>query len=105
MKRPGLDLDDRAIEMLCRRFGIAALYVFGSALREDFGPESDIDFVVRMQAGVRLRFRELMKLEEELAALSGPAVDVILGTELDASDAKPYRRREIIDTMEPIFGR
>ena len=105
MKSPALDLDHRRIETLCRRFGIKELYVFGAALRGDFRAESDIDFVVRMEAGVRLRFRELMQLEDELAALTGRSVDVVLGTELDSPDANPYRKRHILTTMEPIFGR
>ena len=81
------------------------MYVFGSLLRDDFGPGSDVDFVLRLEEGVRLRFSELLDMEEELAALVGRPVDIVLGTEIDSPSANPYRREHILASMEPLYAR
>jgi Predicted nucleotidyltransferases len=78
--------------------------VFGSILRDDYRPDSDIDFVVTYQPGVRPHFREVLDMEEELATLVGRQVDVVERPQLDAADANPIRRREILKTMEPIYA-
>ena len=48
---PLLDLPHEEIEAFCRHWRIIELAVFGSALRDDFGPESDIDFLVTFAPG------------------------------------------------------
>jgi len=79
--------------------------VFGAFLRGDFGPDSDVDFVVRMEGGFRLTFRELGEVERELSQIVGRPVDVVLGAELDAPGANPYRKRHILQTMERVYAR
>ena len=67
-----------AIESLCRKYGVEELSVFGSVLRDDFGPDSDIDFLVRFQnddCGPWMG--KLLDLEQELSRLLGRKVDVV----------------------------
>jgi predicted nucleotidyltransferase len=104
MERHGITIDSEAIQTFCRRRRIKELFVFGSFLRDDFKPDSDVDFIVRMEAGVRLRFRKLLDMEDELSALVGRPVDIVLGTEIDSPDANPYRRKHILATMEPLYS-
>src|SRR5947208_1021693 len=104
MNRHGIQLGTETIQAFCRRRHIKSLYVFGSVLRDDFRPDSDIDFVIRMEDGVRLRFRELMEMEDELSLLVGRPVDIVLGTELDAPSANQFRKRRILASMEPLYG-
>ena len=101
----GIQLDNSIIQSFCRRRRIKELFVFGSILRDDFDDGSDVDFVVRMEEGVRLRFSELLDMEDELLALVGRPVDIVLGTEIDAPDANPYRRKHILSTMVPLYVR
>jgi hypothetical protein len=63
-------VDPQALAALCRRWGIRELAIFGSALREDFTPESDIDLLVEFEPGTVLGFRRL-DLERELSELFG----------------------------------
>ena len=58
------------IAEFCRRWKIKELRLFGSALREDFGPDSDVDFLVEFQPGTMVGFR-ILDIEEELSRLLG----------------------------------
>lgn len=65
-----LSVDSSALAELCRRWGIRELALFGSALRPDFSPTSDVDLLVDFAPGVVLGFR-YFQLEQELSALFG----------------------------------
>jgi predicted nucleotidyltransferase len=67
--RPPL-ADPSALAELCRRWGIRELALFGSALRDDFGPASDVDLLVEFEPGTVLGFRRF-ELERELSGLFG----------------------------------
>lgn len=65
-----------ALAELCRRWGVTELSVFGSALRDDFSPESDVDLVVAFPRERRMGL-EFFELEAELEELLGRKVDLI----------------------------
>ena len=68
---PKVSIPKNKLAEFCRSHGIRRLHIFGSALREDFGPESDIDLLVEFEPG---RFRGLFgvaAVESELSALFG----------------------------------
>jgi predicted nucleotidyltransferase len=76
-----LEIDGRTIDAerladLCRRFGVAELAVFGSALRGDARLDSDVDLLYVLSPGVRLGFG-IDRLEDELADLFGRNVDLV----------------------------
>ncbi len=55
----------------CRRHRIRRLALFGSVLRDDFGPESDVDVLVEFEPGTRVGFFKLYDLEQELSQILG----------------------------------
>ena len=59
----------------CRRHHIRKLALFGSVLREDFGPESDVDVLVEFEPGTRVGLR-FFTIERELSELLGRKVDL-----------------------------
>ena len=62
---------------LCRRHHIRRLALFGSALRDDFGPDSDIDLLVEFELGTTVGFR-IFRVEEELSVVfGGRKIDVL----------------------------
>jgi predicted nucleotidyltransferase len=65
-----------AIAALCRRYRIASIRVFGSALRSDFSPESDLDLLVEFTPGVDPDLFELGGLQQDLTDLFGRDVDL-----------------------------
>ncbi len=71
-----LDIPSTALAEFCRRHHIRKLWLFGSALRDDFGPDSDVDVLVRFEPGTVVGMR-ILDMEEELAALFGRKVDIV----------------------------
>ncbi len=67
----------RALEALARRHGLARVVVFGSAVRSDFGPGSDVDVLVEPRPDVRLGLDDVVRLREQLEEAFGRDVDVV----------------------------
>ena len=72
---PNVVIDREALAAFCRRHGVRRLAVFGSALRHDFGPHSDIDVLVEFEPGLTpgLAF---FAMQDELSAMLGRVVDL-----------------------------
>lgn len=71
----GIEIPRDTIAQFCRERGIRRLSIFGSALREDFRPESDLDILIEFQPGVRVGLR-FFTMERELSQLLGRKVDL-----------------------------
>lgn len=84
----------------CRKWKIAELSLFGSVLREDFNPHSDIDVLVVFAPEASWSLFDLPRMQAELS--------VILGRHADLIDMKglrnPFRRREILATREIVYA-
>ncbi|MFI5461211.1 MAG: nucleotidyltransferase family protein [Isosphaerales bacterium] len=92
------------IAALCEKYQVEELSVFGSVLRDDFGPESDIDFLVVFQDGdAGPWMSRLLDLEEDLSALLGRKIDFVDKGGLEQSHNRPTRRRAILDTAQVIY--
>lgn len=93
MKRVGnIPLPADEIAEFCRRHRIRKLAIFGSALREDFGPDSDVDVLVEFEAGAAVGLFRLAGLEFELSRILG-------GRKVDLNTANclsPYFRDEVV---------
>jgi len=87
----------------CRRWSIIELALFGSVLRDDFRPDSDVDVLVRFAPDARHSLFSLVRIQDELSALLGRQVDVVSRRGIEAS-RNPIRRREILDSAEVIYA-
>ncbi len=70
MVRPGIEVPRERLAKLCHRHHIRWLALFGSVLRDDFRPDSDVDVLVEFDPDVPVGFR-IFRVEEELSALFG----------------------------------
>ena len=75
MISPAVHIDRQRLTEICRRYGVCRLSLFGSVLREDFTPESDVDLLVVFQPGIQHGL-SFFALEEELSELLGRKVDL-----------------------------
>lgn len=87
-----VELDKDALAAFCRKWRIRELSLFGSALRDDFSPESDLDFLVSCEPETRLDIDILLNMKEELEARFGRPVDVV---EKEAR-RNPWRKYETL---------
>lgn len=89
---------------ICRRLGVSELAIFGSSLRDDFRPDSDIDFLVRFinnDSGAWMS--KFMDLEQALATLLNRKVDLVSWRAVEQS-TNPYRREHILRTARLIYA-
>ena len=100
---PNLTVPIEAIAEFCQRWGIAEFALFGSMLRDDFGPESDVDVLVTFQPGTRNTLQRLVAMEDELAELFQRQVDLI-DREAVAASPNYIRRKEILRTAQVIYA-
>ncbi|PJC73678.1 MAG: DNA polymerase subunit beta [Syntrophobacterales bacterium CG_4_8_14_3_um_filter_58_8] len=96
-------LPKEQIAEFCRRWRIEELSIFGSALREDFRPDSDVDVLVRFSPAARWGLFDLMRMEEELKAIFGREVDLVERSAVEQS-RNYVRRKAILSNMEPIYA-
>lgn len=90
-------IDEHALAAFCRRHRIRKLAFFGSVLRDDFGPQSDVDVLVEFEPGVRVGLIGLAHIENELSDLLGRKVD--LNT---PGCLSPYFREEVLKEAEVV---
>ena len=90
-----IPVDRRKIAAFCRKHHIRRLAFFGSVLRDDFGPESDVDVLVEFEAGHPVGFITLAGMEIELSKLLGRKADL-----LTPGFFRPSLREEILKEAE-----
>ena len=92
-----------ALAAFCQRWRIQEVALFGSALRDDFSSESDVDLLVRFRDGNHYTFRDLVAMQDELETLFGHPIDLI---DKQAVQASPnyIRRRQILQTAKVIYA-
>jgi len=77
MSQVAIEVPREALERVCKRWHIRRLAIFGSALRDDFGPDSDVDVLVEFEPGHTPGW-EIVDIGDELSELfSGRYVDVV----------------------------
>jgi predicted nucleotidyltransferase len=97
-----IDLPLDVIADFCRRRRIARLELFGSVLRDDFGPESDLDFLYTLEPTIAWTFGQTLDAEEELEALLRREVDLISRSSAE-NIRNPWRRRNILGSARDIY--
>ena len=90
------------IGAFCRRNHIRSLAFFGSVLREDFGPDSDVDVLVQFELGQEPGLMRLAAIESELSEILGHKVDVVERQSVERSE-NYIRRRHILQSVEAVY--
>lgn len=99
---PRIPIDREQIEAFCKKHGIIEFALFGSVLRDDFGPQSDIDVMISLAPRDRFGLLQYGRLIFELSQLFGREVDVALRSEVERSP-NPFRKREILSNYRTIY--
>lgn len=94
-----VEIPKEEIAAFCKRNHIRKFSLFGSVLRDDFRPESDIDVLVEFDPDAKISLFDLIDMEEELASILGRKVDLIEASAL----RNPFRRYEILRTQQVIY--
>lgn len=92
-----IDISKEQIADFCRKHGIRKIALFGSALRDDFMPESDVDVLVEFEPG-HTPGLAFFTMQRELSGILGRKVD--LNT---AGDLSPYFRDEVLSEAQVLY--
>jgi predicted nucleotidyltransferase len=103
MKPLDLGIEADRIAGLCRRWKISRLAVFGSALRGELRPDSDIDLLVTFGSDADWTMFDHFTMEDELSRLLGREVDLISIRAIE-ENPNPITRREILDSARQIYA-
>ncbi|MHC4354328.1 MAG: nucleotidyltransferase family protein [Planctomycetota bacterium] len=100
MNYHGIDIAEDKLAELCRKWKVAELSLFGSILRDDFGPDSDVDVLVVFHPDAPWSMWDLMDMKEELEVLFERSVDLVEKEAL----RNPWRKRRILSTYEVVYA-
>ena len=91
------------IAAFCERWQVTEMALFGSVLRDDFGPDSDIDVLVSFDQAARHTLFDMVRMEEELQEVFGREVQLVCRRGIEQS--QNYLRREaILQSAETIYA-
>lgn len=97
-----LGIDPKKLQEFCQTAKISELCLFGSILRDDFNPDSDIDILVTFNPDVSLSLLQFVDLEYQLQDLLKRPVDLIEKTTVE-KDFNWIRRQEILNNYQVIY--
>jgi hypothetical protein len=95
-------LSREAIEEFCRRWKITRLELFGSALRQDFGPDSDLDFLYTFTDDAHWGW-EIVTIGDELTQIVGRPVDLVSRRAIERSRNR-IRRESILNSARVLYA-
>jgi predicted nucleotidyltransferase len=96
-------VDRDKIADFCRRWKIVKLSFFGSVLREDFRPDSDVDVLVTFAPDAHWSLFDMVHMQEELKGILGREVDLVSRRAIEAS-RNYIRRKAILSSAEVVYG-
>ena len=96
-----LPVDEKQIAGFCSKWKVTEFSLFGSVLRDDFGPDSDVDVLVRFADDARWGLFDLCRMEDDLRAIFGREVDLVTRRSVEESP-NWVRRKHILEHMETV---
>lgn len=95
-----ISIDQEQIKAFCRKWKVKELSIFGSALRDDFGPASDVDVLVVYDEEAAWDLWDHLHAEDELKEILRREVDLVQKKAV----RNPFRRHHILNNREVIYA-
>ena len=102
MRLKNIDLPQQELDDFCQRWQIMELAVFGSVLRDDFRPDSDIDILVTFAPQVRWTLLDFVTMQNELSTLLGRQVDLVMREAVEQS-RNLRRSKRILESAQVVY--
>ena len=98
-----MGVPNRALNAFCERWQVQELALFGSVLRDDFGPHSDIDILIRFRTARTPGLLGIVEMERELGDLFGRKVDLVSRKAVEVS-RNYIRRKAILESAQVLYA-
>ena len=99
MAVPRIAIPERGIQDFCVRYHVKRMALFGSVLREDFRPDSDIDVLVVFSPSAQVTFMTLGKMRRELSSMFHRKVDLV-----PQEGLKPAIRDSVLSSAQEVYA-
>ena len=101
--RSNIEIPQQAVAGFCKKWKIVEFALFGSVLRDDFRPDSDVDVLVKFAPDTRYTLFDLVHIHDELGGILQRDVDLV---EREAVERSPnyLRRKAILGAAETIYA-
>jgi len=96
-----IDIPEHQIAEFCKRWKISELAFFGSVLRDDFHPDSDVDVLVTFAPDATWSLFDHVDMEDDLEGILGRPVDLVSRRGIERS-RNPFRRRAILESARVV---
>jgi len=100
MNKTKLSIPTRKLKTFCQHWQVAELSLFGSALRDDFRSDSDVDVLVSFSSSAHTSLFDLVQMQIELEEIFGRPVDIVEKEAL----RNPYRKCEILKNAQVVYA-
>jgi len=97
---PRIPIPMDKVEAFCRKWGVKEFSLFGSVLREDFGPESDVDVLVTFVPDSPVSLWDWGPMVEELGKIFGRRIDLVEKPAIK----NPFRRHAILSSYRVLYA-
>jgi uncharacterized protein len=98
-----LSLPYEQIAAFCRKWNVSEFALFGSVLRDDFRPDSDVDVLLTWAPDARISLFDYTPMKDELEVMFGRKVDLVSRRGIEQS-TNWIRKREILGTARVVYG-
>lgn len=98
-----VELPMEQIIKFCDRWQVSEFALFGSVLRDDFHPDSDIDVLISFAPEAKRGLTETIQMRDELQEIFGRKIDLIVKAAIERSE-NWLRRKNILDSAQVIYG-
>ena len=99
---PRIQVDRQRLADFCRQWKVTVVEFFGSVLRDDFRPDSDVDVLVTFAPDGRYSLFDLVHIEEELEKMLGRKVDLVERGAIEQSE-NYIRRKHILNSAQTVY--
>jgi predicted nucleotidyltransferase len=100
MPKPHISVPNKRLVDFCRRWRVTELSFFGSVMREDFRPDSDVDVLVTFDSDAGWSLLDIVTMQDELGSILGRKVDLLE----EAALRNPYRRSTILQSKHILYA-
>lgn len=100
LRKNGIFLDYNDVVDLCKKYRVIELSIFGSSIRDDFTPQSDIDILVSFEKNSEVNLFDIMEMEKDFSQLLSREVDIVEKESLK----NPIRKKTILATREIVYA-
>ena len=100
LEKNGIFLRYEDVEVICKKYRLSELSIFGSSLRDDFGDESDVDILISFENDSDSTIWDILNIKDEFEGLLNRNVDVVEKEAL----TNPIRKEVILSTYETIYA-